>query len=87
MNDAVVMCCGQSVGDLDAVIDGFANRERTTLQRVTERFAGEQFRYEVRRAVEDSELVDGEDVGMVECRRGLGFLLEAPETVRIAGNK
>jgi hypothetical protein len=32
-------------------------------------------------AVEDAELVDGENVGMVECRSGLGFLLEALQPV------
>jgi hypothetical protein len=75
------------MGDLDAVVDGFADRKRAALQCVAQRFAGEQFRDEVRRAVKGSELVDGEDVGMVECRSGLGFLLEALETVGVAGKK
>jgi hypothetical protein len=54
---------------------------------MTQRFADEQFGDEVRRAVEDSELVDGKDVGVVESRSGLGFLLEAAQTVGVAGNE
>lgn len=73
MYDAVVVRCRQCVGDLDAVVDGLANRKRAALQCVTQRLASEQFGDEVRRAVEGSELVDGEDVGMIECRSGLGF--------------
>ena len=87
MNDALVVRGGQSMGDLDAVVDGFANRERAALQRMTQRFADEQFGDEVRRAVEDSELVDGKDVGVVESRSGLGFLLEAAQTVGVARNE
>src|SRR5437016_1819465 len=87
VNDALVVRGGQSMGDLDAVVDGFANRERAALQRMTQRFADEQFGDEVRRAVEDSELVDGKDVGVAESRSGLGFLLEAAQTVGVARNE
>jgi hypothetical protein len=32
-----------------------------------------------------AEVVNGKDIGVVECGRGLGFLLETAETIGIAG--
>ena len=33
-----------------------------------------------------ADVVDGADVGMVQCGSGLGFALEARERLRVAGN-
>jgi hypothetical protein len=69
------------MSDLHRVIDGFASRQRAALQYLPQGFADEQFGDEIGRAVEDSELVDREDVGMVESRSGLSFLLKTAKTV------
>ena len=68
MNDAFVVGSCEPMRDLNSVIDGFADRNRATLQDIPQRFANEQFRDQIRRAFEDAELVDSKDVGMVECR-------------------
>ncbi len=87
VNDALVVRSGESMRDLNSVIDGFASRKWAALQGLPQRFADEQFGDEVRRALEDSELVDGEDVGMIESCSGLSLLLEAQQTLGIARNK
>src|SRR6266513_3294509 len=87
VNDALVVRGGESMSDLHRVIDVFANREWAALQDLPQGFADEQFRDEIRRALEDSKLVDGEDVGMIESGNGLCLLLEAQETIWIPRNK
>jgi len=86
MNDALVVGRRQSMSDLDSVVDRFANRQRAALQYLTERFANEQLGYQIRCVLEDAELVDGENVGMVQSRCGLRFLLKAMQPVGVPRN-
>ena len=68
-----------------AVVDGFANRERAALQDLTQ-VRRRAVRRRDRARLESSELIYGEDVGMVERGCGLGLLLEASQPVGIPGN-
>ena len=52
-----------------------------------QRVALQQLRDQVRRALKDSELVDGKDVGMVQGRSRLCLLLESAQPVGILRNK
>ena len=87
MNDAFVVRCRQSVSDLDGVIECFANRHRAALQQLPQCAALQQLGDQIGCAFKDAELVNREDVGMVECCGGLGFVLEAQQPVGIARNE
>ena len=52
-------------------------------EHVAQRLALQQFADDVRRAFVRADVVDGEDVGMIQRRRGAGFLLEAAKAVGI----
>ena len=87
MNDALFVRGRQSMSDLNAVIDCFANRHRAALQHLPQRAALQQLGDQVRCAFEDAELVDGKNVGMVESRCRLRLLLKAMQPVGVLRNK
>ena len=77
VDDALVVRGGEPVGNLTRVVDGFAWRQRAVLQAGAERFALEQFRDDVGRAVMGADVVNGQDVRVVELPGGARLLLEA----------
>jgi hypothetical protein len=83
MNDAFLVRRCQSMRDLNAVINRFANRDWTALQQLAQRAAFQQLGNQIRCAFEGSELVNGENVGMVEDCCCLRLLFESPQPVRI----
>ena len=87
MNDVLVVRPRQSMRDLNAIIDRLANRYGAVPQQFPECAALQQLRHQIRRTVENAELVGGEDIGMVKSRSRLRFLLEAMEPVGISRNK
>ena len=83
MNDPLLVRGGQAVRNLDSVIHGFTQRQRTVLQPVAQCFTFQQFCHEVRAALVSSKLIDGYDIGVIERCRGLSFLFETRQAVRI----
>ena len=65
MDDAFLMRCGNAAGHLSRNVECFARRERATSQPLAECFPFEQFGNNVRRAVMQPNVVDGEDVRMI----------------------
>ena len=76
MDDPLVVRRGEPVGDLARVVDGFAWRQRAGLQAASKRFPLEQFGDDVRCAVVDASIVDGEDVRVTELPGRPCFLFE-----------
>src|SRR5271166_1229816 len=70
--------------DLNAVVNGFANGKWAAQKLLAERAAVQQLRYEVRRALKGSEPVNGKNVGMVQRRGRLRFLLKTAQPVGIS---
>src|SRR5262249_1653596 len=87
MDDALVVRGRQAAGDLHAVLDRLADRQRAALQRLTQRLAGEQLRHDVRRRCVGADVVDDDDVGMVERGGSARLLFEAPEAIGIGGEE
>src|SRR5258707_8574799 len=87
MNNSLFMGRRQSMSDLDGIVDRFTNRQRAALQQLAQRAALEQLGYQIRRAFEDAELVDGKNVGMVQSGCSLRLLLKAMQPVGILRNK
>src|SRR5438105_1606959 len=77
MHDTFVVRGGEPTGDLERIINSFAERQRARAQPFAQRFAFQQFADDVRRAVLRADVVHGEDVGMVEGGGGTRFLLKA----------
>ena len=69
MDDALVVRGGEPLRSLARVVDGFARRQRASLQPAAERFALEQFGDDVGRAGVDADIVDGQDVRVIESAR------------------
>ena len=69
--------------NLDRVLYGSADWQRTAIQSLTQRLPFEQLRHDVGCAVMLADVVDREDVGMVQCRGRTSFL-EALETFSVA---
>ena len=79
MHDSFFVSCGQSMRDLNAVIDRFANRNRSAQDQLPQRAALQQFGDQIGSACKDAELVNGKDVGMIQCSCRLRFLLESTQ--------
>src|SRR5580698_11233138 len=73
--------------DLNAVINRFANWQRAALQQLAQRAAFQQLGHQIWCAFEGAELMNGENVGMVECGGRLRLLLKTTQSVRILRNK
>jgi len=82
MNDALVVGRSQSMSDLDSVVDRLGGRVAIPDGAIRQRAT----RIPDTVRLEDAELVDGENVGMVQSRCGLRLLLKTMQPVRGARN-
>ncbi len=73
MNDTLAVGHGQRFGDLGSELNGLLHREAATFEARRKRFALNQFHYQVI----GTDVMQGTDVGMVQCRDGARFLFEA----------
>src|SRR6185369_16318683 len=74
---------GQSSDYLLRVIDCLAQRKLARVQTIAQFFALEHFSHDARRTVMSSDVIDGEDVGMIERGGGAGFLRKPLQTILI----
>ena len=81
MNDAFVVRCRESLGDLRAVLHCKAQREGAAGEFLPQRVAFETLRNQKWRAVMLANVVDGKDVGVVERGNGAGLSLEASQAL------
>ncbi len=85
MDDSLFMGRGQAMRNLHRKLDRFASRQRPIPQTVAQRGALQKFRDQIGRALVGADIVDGQNVGMVECAGGASFLFEAAKAVEVAG--
>ncbi len=83
MDDAFFVGCGQSVRDLHGVVEGFADRDRSGAEAIPQRFALEQLRDNVRRAVTRADVEYCENVWMIQSGSSESFLLEAAHAIGV----
>jgi hypothetical protein len=77
MNDSNRVRFGERVGNLRRDCDSFAKWNRAVAQQFPQRLPRHQFHGNVARSVHVTEFIDRDDVWMIECAGGPGFLLEA----------
>ena len=87
MNDALVVRRRQSMRDLNAVFDGFANRHGAAPQQFARACCPPATPRRDRAPSKTAEMVNGKDIGMVEGGGRLRLLLKATQPVRITRNK
>jgi hypothetical protein len=87
MDDSSFVRGCQSAGDLNRVVDGAARRDRTVSQLVAQGLAVEEFGDYVVNVLVQTNIVDGEDVGMIEGGDGLSFLFKAQEAISVLGER
>jgi uncharacterized membrane protein YidH (DUF202 family) len=79
----MIVSRGKAPRDLDTVLDRLADWQRAAAQALAQGFALEQFGNDVRRTVVRPNVVNRNNVGMVQARRGARLLLETPLAVRV----
>src|SRR5579863_663615 len=83
MNEAGFMRLGQRIGNLRCNRDSLAIRQWSGREQGTQRLATNQLHCNIVRAVQVTEFVNSNDVGMIQRRGRLGFALEAAESLRV----
>ena len=77
VNDAGRVRAGQGVGDLDAVLQQLGRLQAAARDHAVQRAARDELHDDEIHAVFVADVVDGDDIGMIQRGRGLGFLHEA----------
>ena len=83
MNDSFAMSGSQTKRDLQRVVRRLAHRQRCAIHLLAQRLAFEQFTHEIRGAFMHTGIVNGQHVRMIQHHQRLGFLLEAPQPIRV----
>src|SRR5215472_13978136 len=74
---------GESMSDLNSVVNRLAVRERSAREHIPEGFAFKQLGDEVVRSVFVADVENRDDVGVTESGDGLRLLLEAAKTLAV----
>ena len=86
MHDARLMRHGQPIGHLGRYLNPLFQRDQASGEQVAQRVSLDQFHGDVTSALHHSQFINRDDVGMVECRRGSRFLLEALQMLRVTSH-
>src|ERR1700722_6413894 len=83
MDNPPIMRRDKSLCDLQRVVNRQPYGKRSFRQPLSQGFALEQFANNVRRAVAKTDVVDGDNVGMIQGRGSAGFELKTPQMIWI----
>jgi len=86
VDDALVVCRGQAIGDGARVLDRFARGEPPSFDHLPKRLAIEQLHDGVGDSFLGAEIVDREDIWMVEFRYSFCLALETSEAVGVGSH-
>lgn len=87
MNDTGGVRHSEAVGYLRGDSSRSSRRYRALADEGAERFAGDQFRDDIRRVLVQPDIVNRHDVGMVQGGGEAGFLLEAAAAFFVASHR
>ena len=83
MNDSLFVGCGQSVGNLQGIVQSLAHRNRSAPQPLAKSFSLEQFRYDVGRSLVSSDIEYRKNIGMVQGGGSQCLLLKATQPIGV----
>src|ERR1051326_1689916 len=81
MNDTDAVRGRKRTGDLDSDFECFNNCEGASSNSIAQRVAVDELRGDELFGIDLVDLVDGQNVWMIECRSGFGFLHKAPHAI------
>ena len=85
MRDPLVVRRREAVRDVKRQLNRLADRHRARVQTFPKRLAFEQLRHDEGRIGIRADVEHGEDVRVIQRRRGAGFLLESMKAIDAAG--
>jgi hypothetical protein len=85
VNDAFFVGGGEAFGDLESVLDQFAARKSSGDQNFAKRLAFEKLRDKKADAVLLTDIVNGEDVGMIQRAQDFRLMLETMKAIGFRG--
>ena len=77
------MRSGQAVSDLDGVAQGLTQLESATADQAFQGVAAHELHHDHVTIAFACDVVDGDDVGVLECGGGAGLLLESAAALRV----
>src|SRR5438552_15743474 len=80
--DTFGVCRSQTVRYLHGIINDFSRGNCGFRQPLPQRFAFEQLRDDIENAVVRAHVIDGQNIGVVQCARSLCFLLKTAQAFR-----
>ena len=83
MHDPLLVRGGESVRDLERVLDRLPRRDRSAGEPLAQRLALEQLLNDEGDPVVLADVVQRDDVGMIQGGGRAGFLFEPPQPIRI----
>ena len=83
MNNSFFVGRGQSMRDLQGVIQGLAHRDRSATQPLAKSFSLEQFRYDVGRSLVSSDIEYRKNIGMVQGGGGQRLLFKTAQAIGV----
>ena len=86
MDDAGFMRDVERVSELLRISDRLTNREGSSRDAIGQGLAVDQFEHQRRLTIALDDIVDGGDVGMIECRQCAGLAFEPQDGVTIGGD-
>ena len=84
MRDVMFVCRGETVGDLDRIIDHRPRRQRPRVHPLAERLAFEKLGDDPRRPLVHADIMNGEDIRVIQTACRAGFLFESALAIGIA---
>src|SRR5664279_4096144 len=86
MNDAFVVGCFQSIGNLDSEIEKLRNRDRLSRNTALQSLAFEKFHSDKGAAFEFADVIDGADIGVIQSGCRTSFAAKALDCLRVLRN-
>ena len=83
MNDAGFVRFRERIGHLAGDVKRLLERRPSASEQLPERRAFDELHDDEELAVEFPDVMDGDDAGVVQCGRRLGFVLEPPDGARV----
>ena len=83
MNDTLFVGSGQSMSDLQGIVQSLAHRDRSAAQPLAQGFSLKQFGYDVGRSLVSADVEYRKNIGMVQGGGGQGLLLKAAQSVGV----
>ena len=85
VHDAFFVRRSETIGELNRIVQGFPNGQRSVVDGLAQGLSFEQLRYQVRGATVSADVVNGQNVGVIQGGGSQGLLFKATQAIGVAG--